>query len=127
MATDKDTLLQVMHNKGLDFNTKDTQPTLEEIRAETMDRVEDFRSALVDFAKRVQDMAEEFDPDSWEFKSEEVTYDDIDNFHLALQAEMTSLDTDYEDLKTTVLDLEIDLETWADLKDEEGMDQEETA
>ena len=98
---------------------KDTQPTLDEIKAEAIDRVEDFRSTLMDFAKRIQGMVEEFDPDSWEFKTSEVTRDELDDFHRAVQDEMDTLDTDYEDLRSVVFDLESDLTTWADIQEEE--------
>lgn len=98
---------------------KDTQPTLDEIQAEAIDRVEDFRSTLVDFAKRIAGMVDEFDPDSWEFKTSEVTREELDDFHIAVQTEMDTLDTDYEDLRSVVFDLESDLSTWADIQEEE--------
>ena len=96
----------------------DTQPTIAEIREETLGRLGDFRSTLIAFAKLVAATADEFDPDNWEFDEANATYDELDNFHIGIQAQMDSLDTDYEDLKTCVLDLESDLETWADIKDE---------
>ena len=91
-------------------------------REETLSCVDDVRNTLVDFAKRVAAMADEFDPDLWDgIGTAETDYEDIDDFHQALQAEMNSLDTDYEDLKTIVFDLETDLTTWSDLiQDEEA-------
>jgi len=88
-------------------------------REETLERLSDFRSTLIDFAKRVTDMVDEFDPDQWEFAADGADYQDVDGFHMSLQTEMTSLDTDYEDLKTTVFDLESELTTWQDLIEEE--------
>ncbi len=103
---------------------KDTRSTVrdpihQEIREETLMRVQDFRSTLIDFAKRVANMADELDPVTWNLDLDAVTYDELDGFHQEIQAEMDSLDTDFEDLKTTVFDLESDLTKWSDIIEDE--------
>lgn len=98
--------------------SKDTQPTLSEIQAEATELIGDFQSTLTDFAKRIQAMAKEFNLDNWILH----TYEDLEGFHLAVQQEMSSLDTDYEILQSVVFDLEGDLTTWSDLKDEGELD-----
>ncbi len=104
---------------------KDTQPTLAEVQAEAIERVGDFRSTLMDFAKRVQAMSKEFDPDNWGLNKPDASYEELDDFHRAFQDEMDSLDSDYEDLKTCVFDLESDLSTWADIQELDAADEAE--
>ena len=97
-----------------------------EARADTLDRVGEFRSTLIDFAKRVAAMADEFDPDQWDgIGVAETSYEDVDDFHQALQSEMTSLETDFEDLKTIVFDLESELSAWSDLEADLDMKDED--
>jgi len=104
---------------------KDTQPTIPEIQAEAIERVGDFRSTLMDFAKRIKSVAEDFDPDKWDLNKPDATYEELDDFHQHLQAEMDTLDTDYEDLRSVVFDLESDLTCWSDIKDEEELDNKD--
>ncbi len=90
-----------------------------EARADTLDRISDFRSTLIDFAKRVAATADEFDPVTWNLDLEkDLSYEEVDDFHQALQSEMTSLETDFEDLKTCVFDLESELSAWSDMEEE---------